>query len=180
MKTLLILLLSIAVYADIKEDMLHLYKNKNFQKACDLGYTHFEANKRNEEFISLYSFACLNADFVDRLSVPTVTLRFSKEARANAAYFSIILMQKKLLYHALVDNYDISIYKLPTTEYVLSRVFDLYAKLGQHDPKDYYIFEDENDSKLTYKLYLSYDEKVPKIIIEEFYNTAALKRHIYW
>lgn len=180
MRIALLLLFGISLFADVKNEILHLYKNKKFEKACEIGYSHFEANKRDEEFISLYSFSCLEADFIDRVSFPIVMLRNSKESRANAAYFSIILMQKKLLYHALVDNYDVSVYSLPTTEFILSKVFDLYTKLGPHEPKPFYLFEDEKDKKRTYKLYVSYEKSVPKIIIEEFYNAAALKRHIYW
>ena len=160
--------------------MLGLYKNSDFQRACDLGYSYFDANKNNEEFISIYAFSCLNADHIDRLAIPIISLRFSKEARANASYFSIILMQKKLLYHALLDNYDVSIYALPTTEHILSKVFDLYAKLGPHQPQDFYLFEDESDNNLIYKLYISKEERTPKMVIETFYNDKALKRHIYW
>jgi hypothetical protein len=180
MKIFIAIIFCLSLYADIKTDMLHLYKNGNFDKACQIGYGHFESKKNDEEFISLYSFSCLHADHIDRLAIPIISLRFSKEARANASYFSIILMQKKLLYHALLDNHDISIYSMPTTEHILSKVFDLYAKLGKHEPKSFYLFEDEKDKKLTYKLYLSKDERATKMIIEEFYNSAALKRHIYW
>ena len=89
-------------------------------------------------------------------------------------------MQKKLLYHALVDNYDLSSLILPTTDYVLSKVFDFYAKLGKHEPRELYLFEDKDDKKLTYKLYLQKDTKLNKIVIEEFYDTIALRRHVYW
>lgn len=181
MRSLLLLLLTlISLHADVKEQMLYLYKQGSFEQSCELGYSQFEANKRDEEFISLYSFACLEADFIDRLSVPSVTLRFSKEARANAAYFSVILMQKKLLYHALLDNYDLSLYKLPSTEYILSKVFDLYTKMGKHTPQDIYHFRDEHDPKRSYTLSITKNDSVPKIVIEEFYDARSLKRHIYW
>ena len=52
----------------------------------------------------------------------------------------------------LLDNYDLSSLNLPTTDYVLSKVFDLYAKLDNHENRAYYLFEDEKDNKLTYKL----------------------------
>jgi hypothetical protein len=180
MKIVLILFLTISLYADIKRDMFNLYQNKKYEDVCSMGFDNFKQNKRDEEFVSLYAFSCLNSDYIDRLAIPTAVLKFSKESRANSAYFAVILMQKKLLYHALLDNYDLSSYKLPTTDYVLSKVFDLYSKLGKHDPRAFYLFEDENDPKLTYKLYLSRDDKVTKMVIEEFYDTIAVKRHIYW
>jgi len=180
MKLLLLFVLVANLSADIKRDMFNLYQNKKYEKVCSMGFDNFKKNKKDEEFVSLYAFSCLNSDYIDRLAVPTAVLKFSKESRANSAYFSVILMQKKLLYHALVDNYDLSEFSLPTTDYVLSKVFDLYAKLGKHEPRAFYLFEDPDDAKLTYKLYLSRDYKLDKIVIEEFYDTISIKRHIYW
>jgi hypothetical protein len=172
--------MSISLYGDVKRDMFTLYQNGKFEDVCGIGFDNFRENKRDEEFVSLYAFSCLKSDYIDRLAVPTAVLKFSEESRANPAYFSVILMQKKLLYHALIDNYDLSSYTLPTTDYVLSKVFDLYSKLGKHDPRAFYLFEDPSDPKVTYKLYLSQDTRVTKMVIEEFYDTIAIKRHIYW
>ena len=180
MKIAFLLFLTISLYANIKQDMFNLYQNKKFEDVCQQGFDNFKAHKQDEEFVSLYAFACLKSDYIDRLAVPVAVLKFSEEARANSAYFAVILMQKKLLYHALVDNYDLSTFRLPTTDYVLSRVFDLYAKLGKHEPRAFYLFEDPNDHKLTYKLYISRDYKLDKIVIEEFYDTMTIKRHVYW
>ena len=180
MKIIVALFITISLFADIKKEMFSLYQNHKYEESCNIGFDHFTRNKHDEEFVSLYAFACLKSDYIDRLSIPTAMLKFSKEARANSAYFSVILMQKKLLYHALIDNYDLSNYKLPTTDYILSRVFDLYSGLGKHTPRVFYLFEDPKDEKVTYKLYLSRDDKVTKMVIEEFYDTIAVKRHIYW
>jgi len=180
MKIVLMLFLTLSLYADIKQNMFNLYQNEKFEDVCQLGFDNFKAHKQDEEFVSIYAFACLKSDYIDRLAVPIAVLKFSEESRANSAYFSVILMQKKLLYHALVDNYDLSEFKLPTTDYVLSRVFDLYSKLKKHEPRAFYLFEDPNDPKLTYKLYLSRDYKLDKIVIEEFYDTITIKRHVYW
>ncbi len=180
MKIILALLLSVTIYADVKQKMFDLYQNKKYEDVCSIGFNNFRNNNKDEEFISLYAFACLNSDFIDRLSTPIAMLKFSKESRANSAYFSIILMQKKLLFHALVDGYNISQLNLPTTDYVLSKVFDLYSKLGSHEPRSLYILEDENDNKLTYKLYLEKGERINKMIIEESYDSIMIKKHIYW
>jgi len=180
MKIILLIFITLNLYADIKQNMFSLYQNKKYESVCQIGFDNFKKNKQDEEFVSLYAFSCLKSDYIDRLAVPTAVLKFSKEARANSAYFSVILMQKKLLYHALVDNYDLSTFDLPSTDYVLSRVFDLYSKLEKHEPRAFYLFEDPIDSKLTYKLYLSRDYKLDKIIIEEFYDTITIKRHVYW
>ena len=180
MKTILIFFLAFNLYADAKQDMFNLYQNKKYEDVCSIGFKNFYANKNDEEFVLTYSFACLYSDYIDRLAVPITMLKFSTESRSNAAYFSVILMQKKLLYHALIDGYDVSMFKFPTTQYVLSKVFNLYSKLGKHEPRAFYIFEDPNDKKLTYKLYVINNKDLDKLIIEEFYDTIAVKRHIYW
>jgi hypothetical protein len=180
MKIIIALLISFSLYAGIKQNMFNLYQNKKYEKVCSIGFDNFKRYRKDEEFVSLYAFACLNSDYIDRLAIPTAILKFSEESRANSAYFSVILMQKKLLYHALLDDYDLSELDLPTTDYVLSKVFDLYTKLGKHEKRAFYLFEDENDKKLTYKLYIQRDKKLSKIVIEEFYDTITIKRHVYW
>ena len=180
MKLILLIFLTINIYASTKQNMFNLYQNKKYEDVCKIGFDNFRQNKSDEEFISIYAFACLHSDYIDRLAIPVAMLKFSNEARANSAYFSVILMQKKLLYHAMVDGYDLSSMNLPTTDYVLSKVFDLYSKLPKHDARAFYLFEDPNNTKLTYKLYLSKSDRLNKMVIEEFYDTITIKRHVYW
>ncbi len=180
MKIIIAIFISLYLYGDVKQDMFNLYQNQKYENVCSIGFNNFNNFKQDEEFVSLYAFSCLNSDYIDRLAIPIALLKFTPEARANSAYFSVILMQKKLLYHALVDNYNLSVLELPTTDYVLSKVFDLYTNLGEHAPRAFYLFEDKNNKKLTYKLYLNKDEKLSKIVIEEFYDTMIVKQHIYW
>ncbi|MCK9454822.1 MAG: hypothetical protein WCY51_02565 [Sulfurimonas sp.] len=181
MKTVILtMLITLTLFADAKQKMLELFQNKEYKDACSIGFKNFTKYSKDEEYVTLYGFSCLNVDYIDRLSVPITILKLSPESRANAAYFSIILMQKKLLYHAMIDNYDISSLNLPTTDYVLSKVFDYYTKLEKKEPQEFYIFEDENDNKLKYKLYISKDDRIDKMIIEEFYNSISIKKHIYW
>lgn len=181
MKIILILLVTISLHASsTKQTMLTFYQNAQYKDACHIGFKNFTKHRKDENYISLYAFSCLESDYIDRLSIPIALLKYSKESRSNSAYFSIILMQKKMLYHALVDNYDLSSVSVPTTEYVLSKVFDLYAKLGKHETREYYLFKDKKDSKLTYKLYLVQEDELKKVVIEEYYNGTSLKRHVYW
>lgn len=180
MRYLLFLLLVINLHANITQKMFQLYQNEEYAKACTLGFDHFKQYKNDETYASLYAFSCLKSDYIDRLSQPITTLKFSKEARKNAAYFATILMQKKLLYYSLVDGYKLSKFKFPTTDYVLSKVFDLYSKLPEHQTKEFYIFKDKNDPKLMYKLFIIIDHNIKKMVIEEYYDTIKIKRHIYW
>jgi len=180
MKYILIALLSINLYASIKTDMLELYKNKKYKEVCREGFDNFQTYKKDEQYVSIYAFGCLNADYIDRLTVPIAALKYSKEARANATYFSVILMQKKMLYHALADGYNINNLKLPSTDYILSKVFDMYVKLKKHNKK-FYIFKDKDNKKLMYKLYILKDgQRVPKMVIEEYIDSKLIKQHTYW
>lgn len=180
MKIALFLLLCINIYANTKQNMLNLYQNHKYEQVCNIGYDNFMKNKKDVQYISLYAFACLKSDYIDRLSTPIAMLKFSEEARANSAYFSVILMQKKLLYHALLDSYELHTVDLPTTDYVLSKVFDFYSKIGKHEKRLFYLFEDVNDKKLSYKLYLTKGQNIEKMVIEEFYDSILIKKHIYW
>jgi len=174
------LLLSSISFADVKTSLYHLYQNKQYEKACKEGLKLFQANRDDEAFISLYAFSCLEADNIDRLAIPISILQNSEEARSNAAYFSVILMQKKLLFHSLVDGYRLSEFKLPTTEHVISVVFDLYAKTSHERKRNYYIFADPKNEKISYKLYLQNNHQTQNMIIEEYYDTIMTHRHIYW
>ena len=166
--------------ANIKQRMFDLYENERYEDVCNLGFHNFGRYIKDEDFLSLYAFGCLKSDFIDRLSLPISLLKYSREARANSAYFSVILMQKKLLYHALVDNYPLQKYKVPTTDYILSKIFDYYVALGEHTPRNFYLFNDKNNKKLSYKLYLVKDEEPYKMVIEEYYDDALVKKHTYW
>ena len=180
MKFLILLFLVLNVNADIKNKMFQLYQNKEYTKVCRMGYNYFQKYKKDEVYSSLYAFSCLKSDYIDRLSQPITSLKFSKEARKNAAYFATILMQKKLLYYSLIDGYKLSKFKFPTTDYVLSKVFDLYSKLPSHKAKEFYILKDSNNSKLIYKLYIIKQHNINKMVIEEYYDTIKIKHHMYW
>jgi len=180
MKILIFLFVALHLFADVKQNMFNLYQNEKYEKVCHIGFTHFGTNKKDEEFVSLYAFACLKADYIDRLAIPIIMLKNSQEARANSAYFSVILMQKNLLFHALIDNYNVTNLTLPTTDNILSKVFNLYSKLAPHKPRAFYLFEDTNDKKITYKLYVLKKYKRKNIVIEKYYNDVKLAKHIYW
>ena len=181
MKTLIwLLIFGVSLLADAKKEMFNLYQNEQYTQACSYGLKEFSAYRKDEEFLSLYAFSCLHADYINRLALPIAMLKRSKEARSNATYLSIIVMQKKMLYHALIDGYDISQLKLPTTDYVLSKVFDLYAKDDHSQKRTVYLYRDSASPKVTYKLYISRKSSIKKMVIEEYYDTILAHRHVYW
>lgn len=174
------LLLATALFADDKARLYKLYNKGSYEKVCNQGFKLFRKNRYDEAFISLYAYSCLNSDYLDRLATPIVMLKYSKDARANAAYLASILMKKKLLYHALLDGYDVSGVVLPASSYILSKVFDLFTKNRTKPSDGIYALNDPADPKTSYQLYLDRSEKVAKIVIEEYYNNILKQRHIYW
>jgi len=180
MRLLIIFFLITSVFGNAKKDMYYLYKNKNYIEACNLGLKNFINFKHDEDYISLYAFSCLKADYIDRLAIPITKLKQTKQSRANASYFSIVLMQKKLLYYAMVDGYSLSKFNFPTTNHVISKVFDMYVKRKKDKKKPYYLFKDKNNNLLSYKLYLLKGKGLSKIVIEEIYDNKVIKVHKYW
>ena len=174
------LLSPLFLLADGKVETYKLFQDAKYEEACQSGDTLLQQYKDDEEFISLYAFSCLNADQLDKLSIPIASLKKTSESRANAAYFSVILMQKKLLMHALADQYDLKPIKLPTTEYVLSTVFDLYSNDQGSKDRRRYNYTDPKDIKKSYRLFVTKSASSPKMVIEEYNDKIMTKRHIYW
>ncbi|BDY11987.1 hypothetical protein [Hydrogenimonas cancrithermarum] len=182
MKKLLILSIFAIVSlqgADL-ERLYGFYAQKQYKKACQLGLRMFGKHKKNSKFLMLYGFSCLKADYIDRLAVPLTGLRATKTERANASYFATILLQKKLLYHALLDHVDISDLKLPKTDYILSKVFDLYVKKAYRKIDDKYYLTPEQESGMLYVLYVESNGKVHKMVVEERLDGNIIKIHRYW
>jgi hypothetical protein len=174
----LFLLLSLSLMADTKQKMFTLYQQGEYFRACEIGVKEFSNRKNDEAYVSLYAFSCLKADLIDRLSAPITLLNQSPEARANSAYFSVILMQKKLLMQALYDNKPLKNLTFPTSSHLLSRVFDLYLKNPQttQSIKEY---QDPAESRRSYKLYTIEFGGKKSIAIDEYYDKILTHHHVY-
>lgn len=159
--------------------LFELYQSGKYREACDEGVKHLSRHKKDEKYISLYAFSCLKSDRIDRLALPIIMLKKSRESRKNAAYFSIILMQKNLLMTALEDDAPLQDLVLPTTDYVLSKVFDLYSRGGHAGEDGKYAFTDPGNKRQTYRLYLRKGGERATIIVEEYFDTILTKRHTY-
>lgn len=167
-----------ALHADISNQMLQLYQKGDYAQACALGIQNFKPIQPNEASTSLYAFSCLNADQIDRLNTPIKTLTQSSEARANASYFSLLIMQKKLFIQALYDNYPLKQLKLPSSSHLLSKIFDLYCKNPQSNNaiKEY---PDPSNPRQSYKLYTIQVNTVKTFAIDEYYDKILVKHHVY-
>lgn len=176
MLILFLLFLTTQLYADSNQRLF--VQQGNYLQACDLGQKGFLYHLSDEAYISLYAFSCLKADQIDRLAEPISMLNQTKESRENAAYFSVIMMQKKLLMQALYDNKLIKNLKFPTSAHTLSKVFDLYIKNPQSNQhiKEY---TDPTNNRINYKLYTSEKNGQKSIVIDEFYDKILTLHHVY-
>ena len=177
---LIFILLTTFLYATDKSDIVRFYKEKNYRKACLKAGDLYLKYKSDEEFLNIYAHSCLEEDMINRTILPIVKLYKSPEARENAAFFATILYQKKLLYHALVDDIDISYVNLPKTNYILSVIFNKYVS-GNYDYKnDAYWFNNDENDEITYKLSLESHHKIKKIFIRTYKNGKITKVRTYW
>jgi hypothetical protein len=167
-----------SLFADVPNQMIRLYQKGAYLESCALGIENFKQIQPNEDYVSLYAFSCLKADQIDRLNTPIKTLNQGVEARANASYFSLLVLQKKLLSQALYDNYPLKSLKLPTSSHLLSKIFDLYCKNPQASDtiKEY---KDPLNPRQTYKLYTVQIETYKTFAIDEYYDRILATHHIY-
>lgn len=176
---LVLLLLTIFAWGDEKGELLKFYQNHEYQKGCSYGLINFEKFRKDEDFVSIYALCCLNSDEINRLAVPIIILKNSKEARANAAYFSVILTQKKLLCHALMDDVDISGLNLPKTDHILSKVFKLFTEKKYKKDNNMYLFIDETNPSISYRMFAKIEESICKLILQKYINGILVKEHTF-
>ncbi|MBD3810538.1 MAG: hypothetical protein IE884_08635 [Sulfuricurvum sp.] len=171
-----ILLSQLSAYNGQK--IFELYQKGLYNEACILGYRFFAPNQSNENYVSLVGFSCLKADQIDKLSPVMSALSQSSEARANSAYFALIVMQKKLLMQALYDNKPIKNLQFPKSAHPLSKVFDLYLQNPQKSAaiKKY---QDPTNSRQSYTLYTIETNGRKSIAIDEYYDKILTFHHVY-
>jgi len=166
------------LHADIPAQMYQLYQKGEYIASCNIGQQHFKELESNEAYVSLYAFSCLKADQIDRLNTPLMILSQSSEARANASYLSMLVMQKKLLVQALYDNHSLKSLKFPTSSHLLSKIFTLYC----HNPQSGSSIKEYSDStnaRVTYKLYATQVNGRKTIAIDEYYDKILTLHHVY-
>jgi hypothetical protein len=177
-RLILLLILFNQLSAGNGQNLFELYQKGSYNEACTYGYRFFSPNQSNENYVSLVGFSCLKADQIDKLSPVMSALSQSSEARANSAYFALIVMQKKLLMQALYDNKPIKNLQFPKSAHILSKVFDLYVKNPQNSAtiKEY---QDPTNARQSYTLYTVESNGRKSIAIDEYYDKILTFHHIY-
>ncbi len=179
MRYLIILaIFELMIFANSASELFKLYQNKEYSRACDIGFNIASQNRDDEKFLSIYAFSCLNADQIDRLILPMALLTKSQESRNNASYFAMLLMQKKLLIQALYDDKKYENLNFPTSSHLISKIFDMYLKDSQPNNKTK-IYIDKDDKRKSYKLYKATKNNQKTIAIDEYYDKIMTYHHIY-
>ncbi len=120
---LIILLISTFIYADNHKKFSKYLKDKNYIKACQVGKKLVYAQEKDENLLSLIAQICLKCDNTFPVAVVQHRLKKTKASRANAVAFSSVLLQKKLIYHFMYDDADISTLALPLLDHPLCDTF---------------------------------------------------------
>lgn len=174
------LLLTNYLYAFDKNDIIKLYKDKNYRKVCLRAGDLYQKYKNDDEFLNIYAHSCLEEDMINRTILPIIKLYKTPQSRENAAYYATILYQKKLLYHALVDDVDISYVNLPKTKYILSIIFNKFVSGDYNYKNGAYWFNDDEKSDIKYKLSVETHQKAKKIFLRTYVNGKITKVRTYW
>jgi len=68
---------------------------------------------------------------------------------------------------------------LPTTDYILSRVFDMYVNKEYTFDNQVYTFID-TEKDLKYKMYIEHGEKFKILIIEKYKDNQLIQTYEYY
>ncbi len=174
---ILITLLFSYSFSITKSDIYKEYQLKKYKEACFEAARIYLYNKKDNNFLTVFANSCLKVDNINRMAFPAMLLIRNPGARSNSIYFLTILYQKKLLYKSLIDNFDISKFKFPTTNYILSKIFVMYVNKNYIKIGNTYIFKDKGKK---YKLYIVKEKGIYKMILKTFKNKNLIKTRIYW
>jgi hypothetical protein len=173
MKWLLsLIILSSILFSSNLSKLYKYYEKQEYDKGCDHGKKYLNKNRKNEKYLTLYGLTCLETDNIHRISTVITELKETKESRENASYFATILLQKQLLKQALIDGKTLGHLNLPKTNFVLSRIFNMFVN-KEYRLKDNIYKLEERDKR--YKLYI---EK-RHLIIDIYQNEKFIKRYRY-
>ncbi|MDR3347554.1 MAG: hypothetical protein LBN32_02965 [Helicobacteraceae bacterium] len=167
------------VIAAPTDKVLDLYHKQDYKNACLEGAKIVRDHKNDDLFVNAFGIACLESDFIDFAGMAGLYLRASSSSRQNASYILTVVLQKKLLYHALADNVDLSDTKLPDTPHILSRVFNAYVE-GNYtkDAKGVMTITLDNNHIAT--LDSLREGGHFKVRIRQYEKGKMLNEHLYW
>ena len=159
------------------ERILNLYHQGDFRSACLEGAHILRDNRTDETLVNAFGIACLRSDFIDLSSNAILYLRSAPGSRQNAAYILTVVLQKKLLYHAMADGVDIKGSLLPQTPHILSKVYNAYATEEYERITNGYEMKIDGERVVLDSLQ---DDGHFKIRIRRYEGSRLVDQHLYW
>jgi hypothetical protein len=180
MRLFLLLLLASSLYSRSIDDLITLFEKGSFKTVCKEGMEKVSKGNIDEEFIGTVGVACAEIDYINPLGILQKSLKATKNGRENAVYFSTLILQKKLIYHFMVDGRELGYMRLPETPHILSIIFKHIAT-GKYEttkisPKTIHF----SDNGKTYKMRLSKKDRPNKVFVDVFDgNGKKVESHWY-
>ncbi len=157
-----------------------LYEKQEYEKGCDYGAKYYSKNLNSEKYMAFYGLSCLETNSINRLAQPMVKLGGTKELRETASYFATILLQKQLLKQSLLDGKELGNLNLPKTDFVLSKIFNLFVKKKYSIKDDIYTLVDSEKKDIRYEVYIKKSKKnINYMIIDIYHGDKFTKRYQY-
>ncbi|WP_457561003.1 hypothetical protein [Caminibacter sp.] len=160
MKKLIFLFIPFFLFASIYNE----FEKKEYKKIC----VSKNIKTNNQNILSIVGISCVKTDRLYLLPFIINKLKKTKVARTNAVYFATIILQKKLLYAFLFDNYPIKNFSFPKGDYILSVVFDNLKQGNYNLEGKIYIIPLKNETIYFYK-------EGDKMMIDEYKNGKLIK-----
>ena len=167
-KFMVLVLFTVSLNAGLIDD----YLNKKYTKICS--FENIKKYKNNEKALSIVGVSCIKTDSLYMLPYIINILKHTSYGRTNSIYFLTILMQKKLLYSYLSDNFSLKSFSFPMTDYVLSYIFDA-IKHNDFKKEDGIIIIQNKKNNVTYHVYKQGD----KMFVDEYKESKLIKRRWY-
>jgi hypothetical protein len=178
-KLLLIMIFSLSsLYSSNLSTLYNYYTHQEYDKGCDYAMKYYNKNRDNEKFVTLYGLSCLETNNIHRIATPMIVLKDTKASRENASYFGTILLQKQLLKQAILDNKPLGDLRLPKTNFVLSKIFNLFIKKRYILKDGVYRLIDSENKNIKYQVYMEKDNR-NYMIIDIYQNDKFIKRYRY-
>ncbi|HHH50787.1 MAG TPA: hypothetical protein ENK76_00200 [Campylobacterales bacterium] len=178
-RLLLIMIFSLSsLYSSNLSTLYNYYTHQEYDKGCDYAMKYYNKNRDNEKFVTLYGLSCLETNNIHRIATPMIVLKDTKASRENASYFGTILLQKQLLKQAILDNKPLGDLRLPKTNFVLSKIFNLFVKKRYILKDGVYRLIDSENKNIKYQVYMEKDNR-NYMIIDIYQNDKFIKRYRY-
>lgn len=166
------MIINTVLFSSNLSTLYKFYEKQEYDRGCDYAMKHFKKNRKSEKYLTLYGLSCLETNNIHRIVTPMIELRETEASRENASYFATILLQKQLLKQAILDGKKLGNLNLPKTNFILSKIFNMFVKKEYKLDGDVYKLENAGQK---YHLYI----KKRHLIIDIYENGKFTKRYRY-